>query len=96
MRFDKVVKAVYVAERNFSKDGKVLKFYDLQYFVEGEGVGKVGVPEELAVKASQCVGKDVTLCLELEQDRRSQWLYRLNLLDIVPVASDKPRAVVNS
>jgi hypothetical protein len=96
MRFEKRVKAVFVGERKLMKDGRELKFYDLQYLVEGEGVGKVGIPEEFAVVAAQNVGKEVTLSLELEQDRRTQWLYRLNVLDVAPVGAEKPRAVVNA
>lgn len=96
MKFEKRVKAVFLGERKLVKDGRELKFYDLQYLVEGEGVGKVGIPEEFAVLVAQNLGKDVTLTIELEQDRRTQWLYRMNVLDIAPVGAEKPRAVVNA
>lgn len=83
MRFEKKVQVVTVSSRNIVKSGQTYIFCDLHYLVNGEGVGTVGVSPEVATLCQQSVGKEVVLDCVLEQDRKTNWLYRMNVIGLL-------------
>jgi hypothetical protein len=83
MRFEKKVSVITVQSRKVSREGKDMTFHDLHYVVAGEGVGTIAIPDEFAVQLAQAQGKEVTLQIEARPDRRTNWLYRLDVVGVV-------------
>jgi len=87
------VRVVGVTSRSIRKEGQELRFYDLNYS-EGYRVGTLAIPEKFVGRLRDLSGQDVELQLEAEQDRRAPWLYRLELVDVLPVLAEaRPAAV---
>jgi hypothetical protein len=80
------VQVVGVTEREVLKEGRQLRFYRLNYVDNGR-VGTLGLPDQFVGRVRSLVGQRVTLRLDMEEDRRFPWLYRLEVVDVEPVSA---------